>query len=79
MKREVIFPQLSSKIESATLVEWRKAIGDHIGQGEVLYEVETAKTISEIEAAFSGTVLELQTEIGDELKVGDVVAILEVD
>jgi pyruvate/2-oxoglutarate dehydrogenase complex dihydrolipoamide acyltransferase (E2) component len=79
MKREILFPQLSTKIESGTIVEWHAAIGDEIKEGEVLYEVETSKTISDVEAPFSGKLIEIKAQAGDEVKVDDVIAIVESD
>ncbi len=79
MKREVLFPQLSTKLEAGTIVEWHKAVGDNVKQGEVLYEVETSKTIHEVEAPFSGKILEIKVEAGDEVNVNDVLAVLEVE
>lgn len=79
MQREIIFPQLNTKIEASTVVEWHKKAGERFEAGEVLYDVESSKTISEVEADFSGKLLEIKAETGDEVNVGDVLALAEVE
>ncbi|GBG96103.1 biotin/lipoyl-containing protein [Lactococcus termiticola] len=78
MKREIFFPQLTAKAEAGTIVEWHKKLGDSFEIGEVLYDVETSKTISEVEVDFSGRLLEIKAEAGDEVHQGDVLALAEV-
>lgn len=77
MKTEIRFPQLSTKIEAGTIVEWHKKVGESFETGEVLYDVESSKTISEVEATFSGKLLDIKAEEGDEVNVGDLLAIAE--
>ena len=78
MQREILFPQIGTKIEEAILVEWHKKVGESFVTGEVLYDVETNKTISEVEATFSGKLIEIKAKVGDEVNVNDLLAISEV-
>jgi len=79
MQREIILPQLGTKIEAATIVEWHQKAGESFKAGDLLYDVETSKTISEVEAEFSGKLIEIRLEVGDEAEVGDVLALAEVE
>lgn len=42
--------------ETANLVKWHKCEGDSVKQGDVFFEIETDKTVMEIEAASDGVV-----------------------
>lgn len=78
MTHEVVFPKLSTKITSGVVVEWAKEVGESVEQGEVLYAVETDKAVHEIEAQCSGKLTQLNVELGQEVNVGDVLALIEV-
>ena len=70
-------PRLSMNMAEATLVAWRKRPGDRFVAGEVLYEVETEKVTSTIEAPGAGTLLSILAPEGSELEVGDPVCTVE--
>jgi pyruvate/2-oxoglutarate dehydrogenase complex dihydrolipoamide acyltransferase (E2) component len=65
-------------MEQATIVCWRKHVGDQVAKDEVLYEVETEKVTSEVASAATGTLVEILVPSGAELEVGDPVCRLEV-
>ena len=77
MTREVKVPKWGLTIETMTILTWLKEVGDDVEKGEAICEVETDKAESEIEAPESGRVAQLVADVGDECKVGDVIAILE--
>jgi 2-oxoglutarate dehydrogenase E2 component (dihydrolipoamide succinyltransferase) len=50
----VIVPQLSESVAEATLLTWKKKVGDTITADEILIEVETDKVVLEVPAPASG-------------------------
>lgn len=54
MATEVLVPQFSATMEEATIVAWHKEEGDSITAGEVILEIETDKSVLEIEASVGG-------------------------
>lgn len=77
MRREVRVPKWGLTIETMTVLAWLKEVGDEVEKGDPICEVETDKADAEIEAPEAGRIVELTVSIGDECKVGDVVAVLE--
>lgn len=79
MTREVKIPKWGLMIESMTIVDWLKDVGDRVEDGEALCEVETDKASSEIESPAAGTLVELRGEVGTKYTVGDVIAVIETE
>jgi 2-oxoglutarate dehydrogenase E2 component (dihydrolipoamide succinyltransferase) len=74
---EVRIPELAESITEATIVNWMKAEGDSVSQGEILAELETDKVNVELNAEQDGTLTKILREAGDTVQVGEVVAILD--
>ena len=51
---EVKVPQLSESVAEATLLQWKKKVGDAITVDEILIEVETDKVVLEVPAPAGG-------------------------
>jgi pyruvate dehydrogenase E2 component (dihydrolipoamide acetyltransferase) len=66
-------------MENARLVRWLKQVGDTVRQGEPLLELETEKSVVEIEATESGRLVEILLEVDQEASVGERVGWLEVE
>ncbi|OFI46371.1 hypothetical protein BG261_07990 [Floricoccus tropicus] len=79
MIKEVLFPKLSAKTNDGVIVKWNKKVGQEVELDEVLYEVETEKTIIEVESPLAGVLKEIKAEEGDTVKVDQVIAEMEVD
>ncbi len=56
---EVKVPQLSESVAEATLLQWRKKVGDAVAVDEILIEVETDKVVLEVPAPSAGVLVEL--------------------
>jgi 2-oxoglutarate dehydrogenase E2 component (dihydrolipoamide succinyltransferase) len=56
---EVKVPQLSESVAEATLLQWKKKIGDAVGQDEILIEIETDKVVLEVPAPSAGVLTEI--------------------
>ncbi|HEV8344501.1 MAG TPA: dihydrolipoamide acetyltransferase family protein [Candidatus Binatia bacterium] len=76
MATDVIMPALGVAQEKGTLVNWLKAEGDSVVKGEPLMEVETDKARVEIEAPASGILAHMSAAPGDEVPVGQRIALI---
>ena len=72
-------PKIGLVMENARLVRWLKNVGDPVKQGEPLVELETEKSIVEIESTESGRLVEILLQADQEAHVGDRIAWLEND
>jgi pyruvate dehydrogenase E2 component (dihydrolipoamide acetyltransferase) len=76
MAKEVYMPALGMNQETGTLLRWLKAEGEAVTKGEPLMEVATDKTDVEIEAPVSGILRNVTAKEGDEVPVGQVIALI---
>ena len=74
---EVRLERLSAEMEFVTVLAWKRVLGEAVQAGDVLLEVEADKVTAEIECPVSGRIAELVAEVGDELKVGAVLAVID--
>jgi pyruvate dehydrogenase E2 component (dihydrolipoamide acetyltransferase) len=72
-------PKVGLVMENARLVRWLKNVGDAVEQGEPLLELETEKSVVEIESTESGRLVEILLQADQEARVGDRIAWLEND
>jgi pyruvate dehydrogenase E2 component (dihydrolipoamide acetyltransferase) len=72
-------PKVGLVMENARLVRWLKSVGETVKQGEPLLELETEKSVVEIESTESGRLVEILLQADQEVRVGDRVAWLEND
>jgi len=73
---EIVMPRLGNTVESAVIVEWRKEVGEQVNVGDVLCEVETDKSTTEVEAEAAGILLARLFNAGDEVPVQSRFAII---
>ena len=76
MPHEVIMPALGMAQDTGLLVAWHKAPGDAVKSGDILFEVETDKSTMEVEAQADGFLTQLRARAGDEVPVGNVIAVI---
>jgi pyruvate dehydrogenase E2 component (dihydrolipoyllysine-residue acetyltransferase) len=76
MATDVIMPALGVAQEKGTLLNWLKAEGQSVTKGEPLMEVETDKATVEIEAPASGILTNVTASAGDEIPVGNKIAVI---
>lgn len=76
MAKDVIMPALGMTQETGTLLQWLKAPGEIVAQGEPLMEVETDKATVEIEAPASGILSKVTAQPGDVIPVGQRIAVI---
>ncbi|KPP86790.1 MAG: pyruvate dehydrogenase E2 component (dihydrolipoamide acetyltransferase) [Rhodobacteraceae bacterium HLUCCO07] len=75
----VTMPQLGMAQDSGVLVSWQKAPGDAVAAGDMLFEVETDKSTMEVEAGRDGYLAATLAEAGEEVPVGEPVAIISAE
>ena len=56
---EVKVPQLSESVAEATMLQWKKKVGDAVAIDEILIDVETDKVVLEVPAPSAGVIVEL--------------------
>ncbi len=76
MAYEVLLPKIGFSMEEATLVEWTIADGGKVTEGEILYSIESDKSVLEIEAPASGT-LKVIAAPGEIYPIGTILATIE--
>jgi pyruvate/2-oxoglutarate dehydrogenase complex dihydrolipoamide acyltransferase (E2) component len=75
----VIIPRLGSSDESdeVRILRWIKSQGESVKKGDALLEVETDKVNVEVEAPQDGRLIQVSAKVGDFVKFGAVVAVIE--
>ena len=74
--KHVIMPTLGMAQDKGLLVVWHKQPGDQVGADEILFEVETDKSVNEVNAGFDGYLGAILAEEGEEVPVGQTIAII---
>jgi len=75
MPKEVRLPQFGLTMESAVVVRWLKADGEYVRKGEQIVELQNDKAVVAFESPESGY-LKILTQEGNELPVGELLALL---
>lgn len=72
----VRMPQMGVSVTEGTLSTWLKQVGDTVEVGEPICEVSTDKVDTEIESTAAGVVLEHRYAEGDDVPVGEPLALV---
>ena len=78
-KKEIVLPRMGESVDEATITGWLKNEGDVINEDDLIVEIATDKVDSEVPSEFSGTLLKKLCDVNDIVKVGDPIAIIEID
>jgi pyruvate dehydrogenase E2 component (dihydrolipoamide acetyltransferase) len=70
-------PKVGLVMEEVKVVRWLKNVGDNVVAGEPLLEVETEKSVVEIEAAATGRLTQILVQVDSQALVGDQVGWIE--
>jgi len=76
---ELIMPKMGESVAEATITNWLKSEGDSIEAEEPVLEIATDKVDSEIPAPETGILKKILFQVDDVVKVGEVIAIIEVE
>jgi 2-oxoglutarate dehydrogenase E2 component (dihydrolipoamide succinyltransferase) len=56
---EVKVPQLSESVAEATMLVWKKKVGESVAADEILIDIETDKVVLEVPAPAAGVLCEI--------------------
>jgi 2-oxoglutarate dehydrogenase E2 component (dihydrolipoamide succinyltransferase) len=77
MPTEIVVPDLGESVYEATVANWLKKEGDRVSVGEAVVELETDKVDLEVGATENGVLKSIRADEGDDVRVGDVLAVVE--
>ena len=78
-KKELKLPKMGESVAEATITSWLKDVGDAIEADEAVLEIATDKVDSEVPSEYDGVLIEKFFEVDDVVKVGEVIALIEVN
>lgn len=73
----VVVPELGESVVEARVAKWLRKEGDRVAAGEPLVELETEKIDLEVSADSPGVLASIKHGEGADVKVGEVLAVLE--
>jgi pyruvate/2-oxoglutarate dehydrogenase complex dihydrolipoamide acyltransferase (E2) component len=76
---DVLLPQYGMGMKDGEILRWHKAVGDTVQEGDVLVEVEAAKTTVEVPSPSAGELVEVLAQEGETVEVRAVIARLRTD
>ncbi|MDD4777279.1 MAG: dihydrolipoamide acetyltransferase family protein [Fermentimonas sp.] len=79
MKFTFNFPDLGEGLEEGTIMEWYVKPGQQVKMGESLVQMETDKVVADIPSPKNGVIAKLIGEVGDVIKVGSPLVIIQIE
>ncbi len=76
---EVKVPQLSESVAEATMLQWKKKVGDAVAVDETLIEIETDKVVMEVPAPSAGVLVELLVGDGGTVTAEQLIARIDTE
>jgi dihydrolipoamide dehydrogenase len=74
MAHAILMPKPGQMTEECTVVAWHKSEGDPVRRGDVLFEIETDKSVMDVEAFDDGVLLRILVQAGETVPVNSVCA-----
>jgi 2-oxoglutarate dehydrogenase E2 component (dihydrolipoamide succinyltransferase) len=78
-KFELVMPKMGESIMEATILSWKKKVGDTIEQDETLLDIATDKVDSEVPSPVSGVIAEILFKENDVVGIGKTIAIINTE
>jgi len=76
MATPIIMPKFGQMTEESAIVEWLKKEGDTVAKGDILFTVETDKSVMDVESFEAGTLLKIAVKPGVSVPVQSTVGFL---
>src|SRR5215213_2034545 len=76
---EFKLPDIGEGIAEAEIVAWHVKLGDVIAEDQQIADLMTDKATVEMESPVAGNVVELAGEVGDQIPIGSVLAVIETE
>ncbi|MBP7710120.1 MAG: 2-oxoglutarate dehydrogenase complex dihydrolipoyllysine-residue succinyltransferase [Rickettsiales bacterium] len=77
MTIEIKVPALGESVSEAAIAKLHKKVGDSVKADELIVELETDKVTLEVNAPSAGVISDLKVKEGDNVKVGDLIALMQ--
>jgi pyruvate dehydrogenase E2 component (dihydrolipoamide acetyltransferase) len=79
MKKEIKIPDIAENVETGLIAGILVSKGDKIDEDQSVVEIETDKATTDIPSPYAGVVDEIKVKEGDEVKVNQVIMIIETE
>jgi 2-oxoglutarate dehydrogenase E2 component (dihydrolipoamide succinyltransferase) len=76
---EVKVPQLSESVAEATMLQWKKKVGDFVAVDEILIDIETDKVVLEVPAPSAGVIVEIIVTDGTTVAADQLIARIDTE
>jgi 2-oxoglutarate dehydrogenase E2 component (dihydrolipoamide succinyltransferase) len=76
---DVKVPQLSESVAEATMLQWKKKVGDSVAADEILIDIETDKVVLEVPAPSAGVLVEILVADGGTVAAEQLIARIDTD
>ena len=76
---EVKVPQLSESVAEATLLQWKKKVGEAVAADEILIDIETDKVVLEVPSPGAGVLVEIVKADGETVVSGELIARIDTE
>ncbi|MDR1873648.1 MAG: 2-oxo acid dehydrogenase subunit E2 [Synergistaceae bacterium] len=76
MATTITMPKLGLTMNSGSVQQWKKKVGDPVKKGEVLYVVATDKLAVDVESPADGVLLAITIQEGEEVPVGASIGVI---
>ena len=76
MSSAIVMPKVGLTMTEGKIVEWKKAVGQRVEKGEIVFVFETEKVSFEVDAANAGYLAKIIVAEGETVPIGTEVAIL---
>ena len=73
MIQPITLPKLGQMTEESRITRWLKQEGEKVSKGDILFEMETDKSVMEVESFFEGTLLKITVPEGSDVPVLSIV------
>lgn len=71
---DVVMPKMGESLQEGTITKWLKKKGDTIERDEMILEISTDKVDTEVPAPVAGVLVDIISEEGETIEVGEVIA-----
>lgn len=76
---EVKVPELSESVSEASLIEWKKKVGEPVKADEILIEIETDKIVLEIPSPADGVLSSIEQPNGASVLSDQLIATVDTE
>ena len=77
MEKKIYLPRLGETMETGTITKWCIKVGEEFSRGQIIAEIESDKTTVELPALENGKLIKTLYQEGEEIEVGNDIAIFE--